>query len=328
MDTGRLDHLVVDRFFLEDQLNLSGELIRTDPLSLELKVAGPYLNAEPLLEGLLGGGGDGALPMFGNVSLSADIDQLRLRSGFSVEDASLETRFSGPVMSFLDLNGDLDGTEKISLRIDDNGDGTRNLEAEASDAGAMFEALLGQAIVKNGSLALRGVLRSGNQPTNLNLSLYEARLAEAPLLTQILSLASLRGLSDVMVGEGVLFTSVEIPLVIDQSGYYIQGAKASGPALGLTMKGTILNGGEDITLDGVLVPSFGVNSALGGIPIIGDLFVSREGEGVFAMTYAVRGSLEEARVSVNPLSGMLPGVLRRIFENPDEPVPQPSPAEN
>ena len=68
-----------------------------------------------------------------------------------------------------------------------------------------------------------------------------------------------------------------------------------------------------------------MNSALGGIPIIGDLFVSREGEGVFAMTYSVRGSLEEARVAVNPLSGILPGVLRRIFENPaSEEVPEPT----
>ena len=70
-----------------------------------------------------------------------------------------------------------------------------------------------------------------------------------------------------------------------------------------------------------------MNSALGGIPIFGDLFVSREGEGVFAMTYAVRGSLESARVSVNPLSGILPGVLRRIFESPETeivPVPEPS----
>ena len=120
-----------------------------------------------------------------------------------------------------------------------------------------------------------------------------------------------------MAGDGILFSSVNVPLMIDNSGYYIPGAKASGPALGFTAKGSILDGGKDLTLDGVLVPSFGTNSALGGIPIIGDLFVSRDGEGVFAITYSVRGSIEEARIAVNPLSGILPGMLRRIFENPD-----------
>tara|TARA_Y100000052_G_scaffold27597_1_gene37234 strand:+ start:25484 stop:28849 length:3366 start_codon:yes stop_codon:yes gene_type:complete len=328
-DAGRLDHLMVDRFYLEDQFDLTGELVRTDPLSLSLKVSGPFLNAEPVLDSLLeGGSDDGALPVFGNVSFEADIERLRLRRGFTVEDARLQTRFSGPVMAYLDVAGDLDGREDFSLRIEDNGNGSRNLSAEASDAGVMFEALLGQAIVRDGSLKLDGVLRSGDEASTLNLSLSEVRLMDAPLLTQILSLASLRGLADVMSGEGVLFTSVDIPLLIDNSGYYIQGAKASGPALGLTLKGSIRDSGNDITIDGVLVPSFGVNSALGGIPIIGDLFVSREGEGVFAMTYSVRGSLEEARVSVNPLSGMLPGVLRRIFENPAEPMPEPNVAEN
>ena len=126
-----------------------------------------------------------------------------------------------------------------------------------------------------------------------------------------------------MSGEGVLFSNVELPLTLTPEGFYIRGGKASGPALGLTANGHMLDDGEDLQISGVLVPSFGVNSALGGIPIIGDLFVSREGEGVFAITYDVRGSLEEARVSVNPLSGIVPGVLRRVFENPEAPVPQP-----
>jgi hypothetical protein len=80
-------------------------------------------------------------------------------------------------------------------------------------------------------------------------------------------------------------------------------------------------GKSELSLDGVLVPSFGVNSVLGGLPIIGDLFVSRRGEGVFAPTYSVRGTFERARVSVNPIAALTPGVLRRIFENPTEAPP-------
>lgn len=327
-DEGRLDQLTVDRFFLEDQMDLAGELRRTDTLSLSLKVNGPYLNAEPALDGILGGGGQGALPLFGNVRFEADIDRLRLKRGLEVEGAKLVTNFKGPVLDNLALSGVFGNSDDFSLNIWEGEGGDRVISANASDAGSVFEALIGQDIVEDGSLSLNGILRTGDDPTELNIVLNNARMRDAPLLTQILSLASLRGLADVMSGEGVLFTTVEVPLVIDNSGYYISGAKASGPALGLTAKGSIQNGGEQMTIDGVLVPSFGVNSALGGIPIFGDLFVSREGEGVFAMTYAIRGSLEEARVSVNPLSGMLPGVLRRIFENPaSEPVPAPEDSE-
>jgi hypothetical protein len=57
---------------------------------------------------------------------------------------------------------------------------------------------------------------------------------------------------------------------------------------------------------------------LGGVPIIGDLIVGRDGEGIFSITYSVSGSLEKAQVAVNPLSAVTPGILRRIFENPSD----------
>ena len=44
----------------------------------------------------------------------------------------------------------------------------------------------------------------------------------------------------------------------------------------------------------------------GGLPIIGDLFVSRQGEGVFATTYSARGSLYKLRIGANPLRRSFP----------------------
>ena len=150
----------------------------------------------------------------------------------------------------------------------------------------------------------------------------------APFFTQILSLASLRGLTDTLSGEGVLFSRIEAPITIGGGRYVIDGGRASGPALGLTVNGWIGIDGKGINLDGVLVPSFGVNSVLGGVPIIGDLIVGRQGEGIFSITYAVSGSLEKAQVSVNPLSAVTPGILRRIFENPsDTSIPEAIPVD-
>lgn len=120
-----------------------------------------------------------------------------------------------------------------------------------------------------------------------------------------------------IAGDGVLFTDIDIPLAIAGGRYNIVGAKASGPALGFTANGWVNTDTGDLDVDGVLVPSFGINSALGGIPLIGDLFVSRDGEGVISLRYGVEGTLERAQVSVNPLSAVTPGVLRRIFEDPE-----------
>ena len=71
---------------------------------------------------------------------------------------------------------------------------------------------------------------------------------------------------------------------------------------------------------------FGVGVALGG-----------RGEGVFALSYSLRGRADEADVVVNPLSALAPGFLRRfvtLLERPAtagaaererQPVAPPSP---
>ena len=52
---------------------------------------------------------------------------------------------------------------------------------------------------------------------------------------------------------------------------------------------------------------------LGNIPIIGEVLVGGEGEGIFAATYTVRGPLDEPVMTVNPLAALAPGFLRNLF---------------
>ena len=56
-----------------------------------------------------------------------------------------------------------------------------------------------------------------------------------------------------------------------------------------------------------------LNSILGNIPILGTLLTGEKGSGVFAATYRAEGSLEDPKVSVNPLAALTPGFLRNIF---------------
>lgn len=316
-ENGQVNGVTLQRFFLKDQMDLRGELKKTNSNGLQINVSGPYLNAAPFMDGLLPSGGGGA-PVFGNVSFDAKIDRLDLKENYSLQEVDLAIELAGPELKSMQLAGRSVGQAQMQMSLSGE---DRKLSAYFEDAGGLLSGIFGFDFVTGGELNVEGTLGNAGEPAKLLLTVADARLKQAPLLTQILSLASLRGLADVMSGEGVLFTTVRMPLTIDERGFYLEGVKASGPAMGITANGHILDEGENIALDGVLVPSFGVNSALGGIPIFGDLFVSREGEGVFAITYNVRGSVSEARVTVNPLSGLLPGVLRRIFENPAEPIP-------
>ena len=70
---------------------------------------------------------------------------------------------------------------------------------------------------------------------------------------------------------------------------------------------------QTIDMDGALVPAYSTNSVLGEIPVIGDIFVGKKGEGVFALSYTVKGIFSNAQILVNPLSALTPGFLRGIF---------------
>jgi hypothetical protein len=70
----------------------------------------------------------------------------------------------------------------------------------------------------------------------------------------------------------------------------------------------------EIDLNGVVVPSYGLNSMWGHLPIVGGLLVSRQGEGVVGITFSMNGPIEKADIGVNPLSALAPGSFRRIFE--------------
>ena len=68
----------------------------------------------------------------------------------------------------------------------------------------------------------------------------------------------------------------------------------------------------------------------GKIPLIGEILVGGKGEGIFAVNYKIEGPRDNPSVSVNPLSALTPGFLRKFFdvfeESPTKPAETPPPA--
>ncbi|MEM6533992.1 MAG: AsmA-like C-terminal region-containing protein [Pseudomonadota bacterium] len=320
---GRLESLTLSKLFVEGSADVSGTVRRTPEGDMAINFVGDYFDISSLLSSISGigtgmGGGavdDPVLP----VLLNAEVGRLRLQRGLDLTDATLAIDARGGKLQSADASGTMRGGKTLLATYEDKIPGAApRISLTTGDAGFIAEAFFGMGFIRGGAMTLTGTLAANGQPAKLNASVRDARLSDAPVVTQILSLASLRGLADTLSGDGVLFSRIEVPVSIGGGRYVIDGGRASGPALGLTVNGWIGTDGRGIELDGVLVPSFGVNSVLGGVPIIGDLFVGRQGEGIFSITYSVRGTLEKAQVAVNPLSAVTPGILRRIFENPSD----------
>jgi hypothetical protein len=63
------------------------------------------------------------------------------------------------------------------------------------------------------------------------------------------------------------------------------------------------------------MPFYGINSLFSNIPIVGKLTSSRPSEGIVGMSYYIKGNSDNPDVSVNPLSVLGVGILRRLFEH-------------
>ena len=163
-------------------------------------------------------------------------------------------------------------------------------------------------------------------PMKGTVDVSKFRIVNAPVLAKILTLGSLTGIGDTMSGDGIYFDHLVLPFRVTGSRIYVEDARMAGPAIGLTLQGQVDRVNDVLELEGTLVPAYTLNSVLGNVPVLGPLLIGREGEGIFGVTYAVKGSTENPSVIVNPLSAIAPGFLRRIFEFGSSMPPEAAPA--
>jgi hypothetical protein len=112
----------------------------------------------------------------------------------------------------------------------------------------------------------------------------------------------------------------------------LENAHVTGQVVGATMRGKVDYRTQRLQLGGTYVPLSGFSRSFAPIPILGPLLTGPRGEGVLGITFAIEGPMADPQVIVNPLSLVMPGIFREIFqmtpENPkvtprDERGPQP-----
>ena len=102
----------------------------------------------------------------------------------------------------------------------------------------------------------------------------------------------------------------------------VTDAMLTGDMVGGTMRGYIYTDQRQYDLAGTYVPLFGLNNAFQQIPLLGPLLGGREGEGLVGVTFAVQGPLSSPQFRINPLSALVPGAFRELFEFRAQAQPQ------
>jgi hypothetical protein len=213
-----------------------------------------------------------------------------------------------------------DGGEAPELKTFDltfgpSDEGGYRLNARMNDMGAGLRALGIIDTIEGGNLEVTATSAgpAPNHPLDGRIEAQDYLLRDAPVMAQLLSLASLTGITNVLTGDGLKFKRLVGEFRLENDVVSTELLRAYGNALGLTAKGTLDFDRDAIDIEGTVVPAYTVNRILGEIPILGPLLIGGEGEGFVAIVYGIDGRLSDPQVSVNPLSVLTPGFLRGVF---------------
>ena len=89
-----------------------------------------------------------------------------------------------------------------------------------------------------------------------------------------------------------------------------------GPLVGATIEGQIDYAKDEVHLRGTFVPFYGLNNMFGQIPIVGLILGGGSNEGLLGITYEAVGPPRAPRISINPVTAIAPGLLRKFIPSP------------
>lgn len=140
-------------------------------------------------------------------------------------------------------------------------------------------------------------------------------IASDPVVREVLAnVGSGKKLKSAASQDIIPFTRLVAPFSIGHGQFVLHDSYVSGELLGATMRGKIDFQNEEVRLAGTYIPLYGLNAAVGAVPVLGEILVGRRGEGMLGITFGIYGKLSSPEVLVNPMSLVAPGVFRQIFE--------------
>ncbi len=208
-----------------------------------------------------------------------------------------------------------DNSQNIKLTIRKNENGEKITTLFSSSAKALvdrYKFIKGFEDGKDGYLDFYSSNKDGISISKLVIDNFKVK--EIPALAKLLALSSLQGLADLLTGEGLRFTDLEMDFTNENKVMRIQELYAIGPSISVLLEGYIEEN-KLISLRGTLVPATTINRSIASIPLLGDLLIGKKaGEGVFGISFKIKGPPKDLETTVNPLKTLTPRFITRTLE--------------
>ena len=273
-------------------------------------LSGNIFNADKLIENILMSDEE-KIFLNDNFELILDIDKVRLDNEFNLKNLSGKLKFKKQKVFEANLTGYFTSQKKMKFTIKtiDNKSITTLFLDYAKPIVKRYKFIKG---FDGGVLDFYSTKKGNN--SNSTLKIYDFNLKELPTLTKLLTLASLQGIADILSGEGIRFDEFEMNFQKQNKLITIEEIYAIGPAISILMDGYVEKG-KLISLRGTLVPATTINKVIGSIPVVGKILVGKKtGEGVFGVSFKIKGPPKKLETTVNPIKTLTPRFITRTLE--------------
>ncbi len=279
--------------------------LKADPLDLET-----YLKLRSEDE-------DGAGSDLENTSITLDLEAKNIRikpeEGLAalqikgVREKGVDGR--GAQWRRLEVDALRDKQNLLSIQLA-SGPEAGTAEIRSANLGALLKTLDHSRNMIGGVLAITSARKESSESWQGTFELKDYTLRTVPALARLLQLVSLTGPINLLFKEGLGFEILKGQFTYGQDRLALADATTYGESLGLTADGWIDFHDDTLSLTGTILPAYTINRLLGKLPIIGNLLAHEEG--IIGFTYTAKGPLDDIDTRVNPLSVLVPGILKSL----------------
>jgi len=229
-----------------------------------------------------------------------------------VNNLKASINFNDNKINSLNLDSNFPNNKKITLTINTTENNEKVTTLFSSYPKPLVKRYKFIKGFEEGVLDFQSIKKNNISKSVLKIDNFKVK--EVPALAKLLSLASLQGIADVLTGEGIRFTDFEMIFSNKDKLMTIDEIYAIGPAVSILLEGYIEKN-KLISLRGTLVPATTINRTIASIPLLGDILIGKKvGEGVFGVSFKIKGPPKNLKTTVNPIKTLTPRFITRTLK--------------
>ena len=306
----QVDEIDFDYIDTENKIN-KFTIKMLDKYNYELN--GLFYNANTLITKLLSSEDNFVKKIFkNNISLNLNIEEVFIDQSYFIKNLEGNLFMKNNKVNSANFSANFKNKDNIKFTIKTDDIGNKITTLSSSWAKPLVNRYKFIKGFDEGNLDFVSYKKDGISKSKLIIDNFKVK--EIPALAKLLSLASLTGIADLLTGEGLRFTDFEMNFTNEKNLMRINELYAIGPSISILLEGYVEKD-KLLSLKGTLVPATTINRTISSIPIIGDLLVGKKaGEGVFGVSFKIKGPPKDLETTVNPIKTLTPRFITRTLE--------------